>query len=160
MSMTSNVRRKQSCRNRGLENSGKRIKRGNAEGKSQQERYITEIFGNTDRLLKKHVLYFYFCFPIPQKNTMKDENYLKTEEMRVRQEASKTLDSQYFPSCISNTGKALCALSQIANKEINEKHNKIFLVKSVLCSVRCDDCNKPRVVYLLKIQKIQTNKSR
>ena len=44
-------------------------------------------------------------------------NYLKTEEVRERQEAGEILDSRYFPPCISNTGKAPCALGQIADKK-------------------------------------------
>ena len=33
---------------------------------------------------------------------------------------------------------------------MKETYKGIFLVKSDICSVRCDNCNKPRVVYLVE----------
>ena len=60
------------------------------------------------------------------------------------------LDSRYFPTCVKKTGKEPCKKGAIADKKLKETYKGIFLVKSVLCTVNCDICTKPHVVYFLK----------
>ena len=60
------------------------------------------------------------------------------------------LDSRYFLTCVKKTGKGPYKKRAIVDKKLKETYKGIFLVKIILCTVNCDDCAKPCVVYFLK----------
>ena len=64
--------------------------------------------------------------PLPQKSLSKEDHFLKTKEVRKRQEEGEVLDSRYFPTCIRKTGKGPGKKGAIADKKLKETYRGIF----------------------------------
>ena len=128
-----------------------RVRRGNEEGRTQLERYVTEIDGIMDRVPKRHVPFFRYSIPLPQKVSHKDDKFLSTEEARKRQEKGDILDGRFFPTCISKNAKSACATGMAEDMKIKEAHPKVFLMKSAIGVVTCEECDKKRVVFAVNV---------
>ena len=48
---------------------------------------------------------------------------------------------------LKKTSKTACAAGMDADRKTKNDHQGVFLRKSCFCTINCDDCEKPRVVF-------------